>query len=106
MAEFTYNVVEGQNIFDVVSLQYGTLENLFDIFTLNSSLDINSVLASGDELIIDNEGRGDESVKNNFIRTSHVTNNAEVFIPAPLSGKLWQNGDNALFQNGETYNFN
>jgi len=98
-------VIEGQNTFDVVVQQYGTLENLFDMFALNT-IDINTDLVSGQTLVVETEGKGNNDIKNTFITSAHITNNAELFTSTTVESKLWQNGDQVLFQNGNFYTFN
>lgn len=82
MALEKYIVQEGQNLYDVVLLKYGTLDNIFTIFVDNASIDINTDLQALDELLIDTEVVGDNEIKGQYIRTTFITNNADAdFIP-------------------------
>ena len=73
----THVVSEGQDIFDVVIQKFGTLENVFDFLTDNPTLDINSPLASGDRLQINNTNKGLVRQKQWFKNRTFIVVNAD-----------------------------
>lgn len=78
-------VKKGQNVYDICLQEFGTLENMFDIL-LDNSLEVNSLLNSSQELVINNTGKGDERVKT-FVNLNNLSynNNQGVSLP-PLVG--------------------
>lgn len=105
MALEKYIVKEGQNIFDVVLQNYGTLDELFSIFTNNAALTINTDLTALQEVVINTEITGNLTVKNKYITAAHVTNNADgAFVPV-INQKQFMNGDPFDFMNGDPYQF-
>lgn len=106
MALNKYIVQEGQNIFDVVLQKYGTLDELFTIFVDNPTLTINTDLLGLQEVLIDSEIVGDEDIKNNYLTTLRVTNNADNEFVAVVNQKQFMNEDPFDFMNGDPYQFN
>ncbi len=51
---------EGQDIYDFSIQNFGQIDNIFDIFALNTDvdLDINDNLGAGNELVVEPEGKG------------------------------------------------
>lgn len=78
-------VDNNQNIFDVVLQEYGTLDNAITLITDNN-LTFNSKLRANQELVINNEGVGDNNVKN-FVTLQKIkyNNDQGVTVP-PLDG--------------------
>lgn len=58
-------VADGQSIFDICLQEFGQMDDLFTLLTDNN-LSLNSKLASGVELEINNTGAGNENVKSYF----------------------------------------
>lgn len=79
-------VLEGQNIFDIVTESFGTLEQLFTLLNDNN-LAVNAKLISGQELIINKIGVGDNNIKN-FVTLQNITMNNDQGekVPPLLSG--------------------
>ena len=79
-------VLEGQNLFDISTQEFGTLEELFVLINDNN-LAINTKLISGQELIINKVNVGNENVKN-FVVLKNITINNEqgLKVPPLLSG--------------------
>ncbi len=79
-------VQEGQNIFDIVSQEFGTLEQLFTLLNDNN-LVVNAKLISGQELVVNKINLGDEYVKN-FVILQNITMNNDQGkkIPPLLAG--------------------
>jgi len=106
MAQKKYIVQEGQNIYDVALQNYGTLDELFTIFVDNPNLTINDDLTGLQEVFINTEIVGDQTIKNNYITTSKVTNNADAnFVPF-IDSKQFEDGEPVQFEDGEIYQFN
>lgn len=106
MALNKFIVQEGQNLYDVVLQNYGTLEEIFTIFVANPSIDINTDLVALQELKIDDTITGDTDIKGQYIRTAYVTNNADAgFIPI-VDQKQFNDGDPFDFNDGDPYQFN
>ncbi len=81
---------DGQNIFDVVLAKFGTLEETSRFLTDNN-LNFNSKLASGQELIINNSGVGDEKIKKAVtLQNIRYNNNQGETVP-PLIGGDYNN---------------
>lgn len=106
MALTKYIVQEGQNIFDVVLLKYGTLDNLFTIFVDNAAININSDLTPLSEVLIDSTIIGRKEIKTEYLLTSYVTNNADNDFLTISDQKQFQDGAPFDFQDGEPYEFN
>jgi len=81
-----YQVKEGQNIFDVCLQNFGTLENLFDLLSVNN-INVNSNLSSGQILVINNESVGNELIKSTIIKENLV------FVNEQLKNDDLQGGD-------------
>ena len=79
-------VQEGQNIFDITTESFGTLEQLFTLLNDNN-LAVNAKLISGQELVINKINIGNEDVKN-FIVLQNITMNNDQGekVPPLLSG--------------------
>ena len=79
-------VQDNQNIFDIVTQEFGTLEQLFTLLNDNS-LAVNAKLISGQELVINKINIGDENVKN-FVVLQNITmnNNQGEKLPPLLAG--------------------
>lgn len=105
MALNKYITQEGQNIYDVVLQNYGTLDELFTIFADNPALTINTDLTGLQELFINSEIVGDETIKNNYLTTSRVTNNADNNFVAVINQKQFEDGEPFDFEDGEPYQF-
>lgn len=79
-------VQDGQNIFDVTTEQFGNLEELF-ILLIDNNLSINTRLISGQELVINKTGVGNEDVKNFVVLKKITMNNAQgLKVPPLLAG--------------------
>lgn len=83
-------VKNGQDIFDVVLQEFGTLDNLGQFITDNG-LSINDYISSGQELTINNENTGELRVKNSFEKANFVVMNADEEQLATTIGAF--NGD-------------
>lgn len=105
MALDKYITQEGQNIYDVVLQKYGTLDELFTIFADNPALTINTDLVGLQELLIDSEIVGDETVKNNYLTKSKITNNADNDFVAVINQKQFEDGTPFDFEDDEPYQF-
>ena len=66
-------ILEGQNVFDIVTQEFGTLEELFTLLNDNN-LAVNTKLISGQELVVNKINVGDENVKN-FVTLQNITMN-------------------------------
>tara|TARA_R110002020_G_scaffold43903_1_gene127059 strand:+ start:336 stop:674 length:339 start_codon:yes stop_codon:yes gene_type:complete len=88
MAKTKIIIQEGQNLFDVVLQEYGTLANIFTIFADNPALDINTDLVPLSEVIIDSEGIGDEVIKTSYRRIAYTTNNADDGYQATVTANI------------------
>ena len=77
----------GQNIFDVAIQELGTLELLFDEILIPNKISVNSKLNSGQEIILSNYGKGDESVKDYFrINNIQLNNGQDIQLPPVIGG--------------------
>lgn len=84
-------VLEGQNIFDISTQEFGSLEDLFVLLNDNS-LSVNAKLISGEELTVNKVNVGDEDVKKFVVLKNITMNNAQgLKVPPLLSGDY--NGD-------------
>ena len=79
-----------QNIFDIVLSQFGTLDESFTLINDNN-LTFNSKLNSGQELIINNSGVGNEKNKKNVILQKVRYNNNQGEAVPPLLGGDYSN---------------
>ena len=79
-------VQDNQNIFDIVTQEFGTLEELFTLLNDNN-LAVNAKLISGQDLVINKINIGDENVKN-FVVLRNITMNNDQGekVPPLLSG--------------------
>lgn len=66
-------VQEGQNIFDITTENFGTLEQLFTLL-IDNDLSVNAKLISGQDLVINKINLGDENIKN-FVVLQNITMN-------------------------------
>ena len=89
-------VKDRQSIFDIAIQEFGTLQNLFDILKDNN-LTLDSQLSGGQELIINNEGKGVENVKQVMLLEEIQPNNKFTFVtpsmPATFDSTIttWDN---------------
>ncbi len=91
------SVLEGQNLFDVTTQEFGTLEELFVLLDDNG-LSANAKLISGQELTVNKVNIGDENVKDFVVLKNITMNNAQgLKVPPLLAGDY--NGD----YNGDYY---
>ena len=67
-------VIEGQNIFDICSQEFGDLELIFTDILIPNDLNLNSDLSGGQELRINTVGKGDEDLKD-YIKLNQLTFN-------------------------------
>lgn len=79
-------VLDNQNVFDIVTQEFGTLEELFTLLNDNN-LAVNTKLISGQELVVNKINVGDENVKN-FVTLQNITMNNDQGekVPPLLSG--------------------
>lgn len=77
---------KNQNIFDIALQEYGTLENVFTLINDNN-LTFNSKLEANQELIINNDGVGDNKVKN-FVTLQKIkyNNDQEGAVSSAVGG--------------------
>jgi len=66
-------VLEGQNVFDISTQEFGSLEDLFVLLNDNS-LSVNAKLISGEDLTVNKVNVGDEDVKK-FVVLKNITMN-------------------------------
>ena len=90
-------VLDGQNLFDVVTQEFGSLEDLFVLLN-DINLSINDRLISGQDLVINNAGAGNEDVKK-FVTLKNITmNNFQgEKVPPLLSGDYNSDYNNDYF---------
>ena len=101
------SVQEGQNLFDVVLQEFGTLESIGNFLADNPIIAINDELISGQKVVINSDNIGDSSIKQQFIRINFITNNKDNnFTASTQDQKQFQNGDGFDFQNGDAFEFN
>ncbi len=83
-----------QNIFDIALSQFGTLDQMFTLINDNN-LTFNSKLNSGQELVINNSGIGDEKIKKLVtLQNIRYNNNQGEAVP-PLTGGDYNNDYNS-----------
>lgn len=103
----TLKAQEGQNIFDLVIQEFGTLDNLTNFLFDNPSIGINDDLVSGQKVEIISDNLGNEDVKARYVKLNFVTNNKDSnFIASVQDQFQFQNGDGFEFQNGDAFEFN
>jgi len=87
-------VNQNQNIFDIALQEFGTLDQTFTLINDNN-LTFNSKLKANQELVINNEGIGDNNVKN-FVTLQKIkyNNDQGVAVP-PLDGGDYNNDYNS-----------
>lgn len=83
-------VREGQNIFDITTESFGTLEELFVLLNDND-LSVNAKLISGQDLVINKINLGDENIKNFVVLQNITMNNDQGEKEPPLLGGDWNN---------------
>ena len=88
---------ENQSIFDVVAQEFGTLDELFT-FLVDNNLNANSKLTSGQEIIINKVGKGEENIKS-FIALGRIVfnNDQGKALPPVLSGDYNNDYSNDYF---------
>ena len=106
MALNRYTVQEGQSLYDVVLQEYGTLDNLFSIFVDNTSLTINDDLTALQEVKIDTAIVGNTDIKGQYVRRSHITNNADADFTPVITQKQFNDLTPFDFNNSDPYEFN
>jgi len=85
------SVLQGQNIFDICVQEFGNLEELF-VLLLDNNISANEKLISGQELVINKTGVGNENVKDFVVLGKITMNNAQgLKVPPLLAGDY--NGD-------------
>ena len=89
-------IQEGQNIFDVTTQKFGTLENLFD-FLSDNDLFLNTKLKSGQEILINNSNKGDENVKSFVSLNALIFNNNQGRSLPPVFGGDYNNDYNSYY---------
>ena len=100
-------IQEGQNIFDIVLQEFGTLEQLSQFLSDNSSIGINDDLISGQEVEINSINLGDEDIKARYIKLNFVTNNKDNNFTASIQDQFqFQNEEPFNYQDGDAYNLN
>ena len=79
-------VQDNQSVFDIVTQEFGTLEELFTLLNDNN-LAVNAKLTGGQELVVNKINVGDENVKN-FVTLQNITMNNDQGekVPPLLSG--------------------
>ena len=86
MAEKRIFAKEGQSIYDIVAQEYGDMSFLKD-FLDDNELDYSTILKTNQELIINSDGKGNETIKDQIrVREISVNNNQEDFLPPLQSG--------------------
>ena len=75
-----------QSVFDISVQEFGNLEELFTLLDDNN-LTLNTKLTSGQDLLINKTGEGDENVKD-FISLNNLTlnNNQGISVPPIFGG--------------------
>lgn len=82
-----YIVKDGQDIIDVTIQNFGDLESgLFELFSGNNGIGLNSTLSSGQKLTTNNENIGLIREKTYFRQRSFVINNADETIVTTTLG--------------------
>lgn len=82
-----YMVKDGQDIIDVTIQQFGDIESgLFELFSANDGIGLNSTLGSGQKLTINNENLGLIREKTYFKQRNFVINNADETIVTTTLG--------------------
>ena len=90
-------VLEGQNIFDIQTQEFGSLEDLFVLLNDND-LSINAKLISGQELTINKDNVGDEDVKKFVVLKNITMNNFQgQKVPPLLAGDYNSDYNNDYF---------
>ena len=90
-------VQDGQNLFDVTTEQFGTLEELF-VLLIDNDLPVNTRIESGQELVINKVNVGDEDVKNFVVLKNITMNNFQgLKVPPLLSGDYSEDYGNDYF---------
>ena len=90
-------VLQNQNIFDISTQEFGSLENLFTLLNDNS-LSVNAKLISGQELTVNKVNIGDEDVKKFVVLKNITMNNFQGEKEPPLLS-----GDYNLDYNGDYF---
>ena len=90
-------VLEGQNIFDIIVQEFGTLEQSFVLINDND-LSVNTKLISGQELTVNKVNVGDENVKDFVVLKNITMNNFQgQKVPPLLSGDYSNDYSNDYF---------
>ena len=90
-------VLDGQSLFDIATQEFGSLEDLFVLLTDNN-LAINERLTSGQDLVINKTGVGNEDIKK-FVTLKDITmNNFQgQKVPPLVSGDYANDHNNDYF---------
>lgn len=90
-------VKDNQSIFDIVTQEFGTLDELFTLL-VDNNLNANSKLISGQDIIVNKIGKGDENIKS-FIALGGITfnNDQGKALPPILSGDFSNDFSNDYF---------
>ena len=90
-------VLEGQNLFDIQTQEFGSLEDLF-VMLNDNDLSINAKLISGQELTINKDNVGDEDVKKFVVLKNITMNNFQgQKVPPLLAGDYNNDYNNDYF---------
>ena len=91
-----YRTLEGQNIFDVVLQNFGSLDNLAEVLIDNPLLNLDTNLFSGQILEINSINKGNLDIKNHYIRQDFKTNNQDENFLINLQTYLKSSNGNLL----------
>ena len=79
-------VKDNQNMYDIVVQEFGDIEKLF-VFLNDNTLSLGDFLSSGQEVIINNEREGNETIKEYFLNNNiKLMNNQGANLPPILAG--------------------
>lgn len=90
-------VRSGQNILDITLQEFGTLENLFSDVLIPNNININQKLFTGQNLIIENNNKGDEEIKEFYAVRGSILNNNNVVRKPPLIGGAYNESYNESY---------
>jgi len=88
-------VKSGQNLYDKTAEEFGTLEQLFTLL-VDNDLGVTDKLTTGQKLIINKVGKGDEDIKSFISLRNLVFSNDQGTGNPPIEGGGFDNG----FSNG------
>lgn len=91
-------VSTGQDLMDVTLQRYGSLDYFFNLFQDNSNLQINTDLASKDEITFFNTDKGIVNVRDKFEKDNFIVcNSDEDTLGAPIGD--WNDDYNNDYNN-------